>query len=99
MKELFIFILSSAGLTQILCYGSILDRIRPRRGILGELFSCSMCIGFHVGYINFTLLCASGFYLAPFNLATLMLFGFISSYTSYVLDKIIDDNGIKISKN
>lgn len=99
MKELLIFILASAGLTQILCYGHIFDRIRPVRGILGELFSCSMCIGFHVGYLNFTLMCAGGFYLAPFSLLNLFLFGFLSSFTSYVLDKIIDDNGIKISKN
>lgn len=95
MKELLIFILSSAGLTQILCYGSIFNRIRPKRGILGELFACSMCLGFHVGYINFTIMCANGFYLAPFNFSTLMLFGFLSSYTSYVLDKIIGDYGIK----
>lgn len=99
MKELLIFILSSAGLTQILCYGSIFNRIRPQRGILGELFACSMCVGFHVGYVNFTLMCASGFHLAPFNMATMPIFGFLSAFTSYVLDKIIDDNGIKVSKN
>lgn len=98
MKELLIFILASTGLTQILCYGSIFRSIRPTSGILGELFSCSMCMGFHVGYLNFTLMCASGFYLAPFNIFNLFLFAFLSSYTSYVLDKIIDDNGIKISK-
>lgn len=99
MKELLIFILSSAGLTQILCYGSIFDKIRPKHGILGELFACSMCVGFHVGYINFTAMCISGFYLAPFNFITLILFGCLSSLTSYIFDKIIDDNGIKISKN
>lgn len=99
MKELILFILASAGLTQVLCYGSILDWIRPKNGLVGKLFGCSMCMGFYVGIINYAFLSIAGFYLGHFNIVTVIIYGFISSYTSYALDKIIGDDGIKISTN
>ena len=46
------FILCAYGLTQILVYGSIFDKIRPKKTWLngfGELFHCPMCMGFWVG--------------------------------------------------
>jgi len=94
----FIFILSSYGLTQILCYGKIFDSWRPTEGKLATLFSCSMCMGFWVG-IFIGLLDP---YCEIFNLVSkitdIFILGLISSGTSYLLDKIVSDDGIQIKK-
>ena len=50
--DLFYFILAAYGLTQILVYGSIFNKVRPPRQWLhgfGKLFHCPMCMGFWVG--------------------------------------------------
>ena len=49
MSDLVYFVLAAYGMTQILVYGSILNPIRPKKGKLGELFECPMCMGFWVG--------------------------------------------------
>lgn len=94
--NILLFILSCAGATQILCYGSILDKIRPKNGILGELFRCSMCVGFHVGYIQFILFWISGVLLFSNFYIGVFVFALVSSYTSYICDKLIGDEGIMI---
>jgi hypothetical protein len=94
--DIILFILSCAGATQILCYGSILDKIRPKNGILGELFRCSMCVGFHVGYILFVLFWIAGVSIFSNFYIGALVFAFISSYTSYVCDKVLSDEGIMI---
>jgi hypothetical protein len=94
--DIILFILSCAGATQILCYGSILDKIRPKNGILGELFRCSMCVGFHVGYIQFTLFWISGVLLFSNFYIGAFVFALVSSYTSYICDKLFSDEGIMI---
>jgi hypothetical protein len=99
MYNLLLFILTCAGLTQILCYGTILDKIRPKTGILGELFRCSMCVGFHSGYIIFSLFWLSGIVLFTNFIVGAFIFSLISSFSSYVLDKSFSDNGISIGIN
>jgi len=47
--QLVYFSLVCAGLTQILVYGKIFDKIRPTQGWMGELLSCPMCTGFWSG--------------------------------------------------
>ena len=97
MDKIFVFILSCAGLTQILCYASILNFIRPKKGILGELFRCSMCTGFHVGYLMFMMFWYSGIHLFPHFYIGTMIYGAISSFCSYILDKSFSDEGIVIN--
>lgn len=116
MIDLLIFILVSYGLTQILVYGKIFDFIRPKRGKLGELFSCTMCVGWWVGaflyvvspYID--LFSFGGISLASaihigsveysiYGLVSMVLVGCLSSGTSYMLDKLIGDEGININEN
>ena len=99
MVDMLYFILCASGLTQILIHGSIFNIIRPKEGFLGELFSCSMCIGFHVGWIltiisPYTTL----FSFNELNIVTASLLACLSSFTSYVLDVVIDDSGVKFSK-
>ena len=97
--ELLWFILASYGLTQILVYGSIFGWLRQRKGLVGELFACPMCTGFWVGVLLF---CLNGFtelFSYDYNLTNLMVCGWLSSGTSYVLCTLFDDDGIKLSRS
>ena len=96
--ELILFILASYGLTMTLLYATIFDSIRPTEGKLGELFSCSMCMGFHSGWIMFLLFWVGGLRMWSTLELGIFIMGFLSSGTSYILDKIVSDDGIQISK-
>lgn len=96
--ELLFFILSAYGLTQILCYGKIFERWRPRHGKLGELFSCTMCMGFWVGLFLGGIDKFSTLFSLSANIVDIFLLGCISSGTSYLLDKMVSDEGIQIQK-
>ena len=91
MTELLTFVLCAYGLTQILVYGKIFSRLRPKKGKLGELANCPMCMGFHVGW--FLML------LSPFTTVfNFFLLGWLSSGTSYVFNMVFGDNGIQYSQ-
>ncbi len=96
--EFLLFILACHGLTQFLLYSSLLGRIRPKKGKLGELFSCSMCMGFHSGWIMFLLFWAGNLRMWSSIELGVVIMGFLSSSTSYILDKVVSDSGIQISK-
>lgn len=97
MDKIFVFILSCAGLTQILCYASILNFLRPTTGLLGDLFQCSMCLGFHVGYIMYMLFWYAGIHLFPHFYIGAFVYALTSSLCSYVLDKSFSDEGIVLN--
>jgi hypothetical protein len=88
--ELLYFILACYGMTQILVYGTIFNNIRPKQGLIGELFACPMCMGFWVGLINWFM------FDVTFNFVAA---GFISSATSYVLCMLFTDYGINVKLN
>jgi hypothetical protein len=96
MLQLIYFILIAYGLTQILCYASILKQIRPTKGLLGELFKCPMCMGFWVGMF----LCGVSPYTELFSFEqsfiNFILLGCLSSGTSYILNMGVGDDGINI---
>jgi hypothetical protein len=96
--NLLTFILIAYGLTQVLCYGKILDSIRPKTGKLGELFSCSMCTGFWVGVFLGVIDPITGLFSLSTGFLDPFLLGFLSSGTSYILDKVVSDEGIQIQK-
>ena len=56
-------------------------------------------MGFHVGWFMFWFFWLAGIQLFPSIYAGVFIYACISSFTSYVLDAIIGDCGIKISKN
>ena len=89
------FVLACFGMTQIVVYGKIFENVRPAQGWLGDLFRCSMCVGFWVGLIMYGI----SFYTELFNfdkgLATGFALGCLSSGTSYVLSTLFDDGGIR----
>lgn len=96
--DLLFFILSSYGLTQILCYGKIFDRWRPINGMMGDLFSCSMCMGFWVGIFLSAFDPFTGLFSLSAGIADSFVLGLVSSGTSYLLDKMVGDEGIQIQK-
>lgn len=81
------FILASYGMTMIAVYGKIFNPIRPKTGFFGDMLACTLCSGFWIGMIIW-----NAFNL-PFNI---FIAGFISAGTSYMLSKIVDDDGIAI---
>lgn len=92
MINILLFILMCFGLTQILTAGKIFDSIRPKH----YYFKCAMCIGFPVGMVIFCSFWLCGICIFPNIIVGSILFGFISSGTSYVLCRLFDDNGINI---
>jgi hypothetical protein len=96
--QLLMFILASYGLTLILLYGSIFNDIRPKKGKLGDLFKCPLCMGFWTGVFILFISQWSGLFTYEFNLSSALIMGWLSSGTSYFLDMIVDDYGLKISK-
>jgi hypothetical protein len=96
--NLLIFILVAYGLTQILCYGKIFDKVRPKTGFFGELLSCSMCTGYWVGLTLWVLQPLTNLYHFDSLPMTGFLLACLSSGTSYILDKTVSDEGIKFSK-
>lgn len=97
--ELVYFILASYGLTQIIVYGSIFKKFRDMMSDYTKLFSCAMCTGFWIGVILFFLNPFTELFTFEFNLANLLICGWISSGTSYILCMTFDDDGIKIMGN
>jgi len=96
--ELLYFTLAAYGLTQILVYGSILKRIRPKTGKLGELFKCSMCMGFWVGALLMFLSPFTELFSFDVSVDNFLILGCISSGTSYILNMTFGDEGIKLFK-
>ena len=94
--SLLYFTLCAFGLTQIIVYGSIFDSVRPKEGKLGELFSCPMCMGFWVGVILWALNSYTGLFSFDNSFVTGVLLGCLSSGTSYILNMLFGDDGIKI---
>lgn len=94
--SLVIFILACCGATQILQYAKILDNLRPTKGFFGEMLKCSMCTGFHVGWIFAILFQISGILFLEDAIINAIIMGFVSSFVSYFADKTIGDDGINI---
>ena len=93
--EILVFILCAYGMTQILVYGSLFNLIRPMHGKLGELFKCPMCMGFWVGVFLFGINKYTELFNFEYNLVNPFLLGCLSSGTSYILNMVFGDYGIK----
>ena len=94
--ELLVFVLSSYGLTQIVVYGKIFDKVRPTQGLLGKLLACSMCTGFWVGLFLWSVKDYTQLFTFDNSFVTGVLLGCLSSGTSYILNMLFGDDGIKI---
>ena len=89
--ELVYFILCAYGLTQILAYGSVFDKIRPEH----HFFHCPMCVGFWVGVFLVGINRYTELFIFDNNIVNYFLLGCLSSGTSYILCTLFGDNGVK----
>jgi len=100
--ELLYFILVCYGMTQIIVYGSIFDKVRPNPEFLrgfGKLFHCPLCMGFHVGWVVFLMFWCSGVQMWNNIYLGCFLCGCLSSGTTYILSMLIDDYGVNVRIN
>ena len=99
--DLLYFILASWGMTQILVYGTIFenqrDWIMEKSNWLGALIHCPMCTGFWVGVFLFGINDFTELFNFEYNISNLLILGCISSATSYALNIVISDGGIKLN--
>jgi len=98
--ELIYFILTAYGLTQILIFGSIFNKVRPPKNWLygfGKLFYCPMCMGFWVGVFLFGINKWTELFTFEYTLVNALVLGWLSSGTSYMLGVLINDFGLKIT--
>jgi len=97
--DLLWFVLAGFGLTQILVFGSIFDKIRPSKKFIKGFFHCSMCVGFWVGL----LLCGISPYTELFSFeqswSNFLICGSLCSGTSYVFSQLFGDEGINVKRN
>jgi len=96
--ELLWFVLACYGLTQILVYGSIFKWLREMPTWIGKLFSCPMCAGFWVGALLFFLNGFTELFTFDYKIANLLICGWLSSGTSYILCCLFGDDGLKIER-
>ena len=95
--NLLYFVLCAYGLTQILVYAKVLNKIRPTKGFMKELLSCPMCTGFWVGVFLWSLNDYTTLFTFDNYLVTGLLLGCLSSGTSYVLNMVFGDDGVKVN--
>ena len=98
--ELITFVLCAYGLTQILVYSDmpVIQKLRPPKDSLkgyGKVFHCPMCMGFHVGWFLLLLSPFTELFSFDVSIVNLLLLGGVSSGTSYILNMVFGDEGIK----
>jgi len=98
--DLIYFILTAYGLTQILIFGSIFNKMRPSKnwlGGFGKLFHCPMCMGFWSGVLLFGINRYTELFTFEYNLANALILGCLSSGTCYLMSVLVNDFGFKIT--
>jgi len=93
MLGLLYFVLCAYGLTLVLVYGVVFNKIRPTR----HFFHCPMCMGFWVGVFLWSINGFTELLTFDYNYINALLLGCLSAGTSYALTMLIDDCGLKIS--
>ena len=99
--DLLYFVLCAYGLTQIIVYSSIFRALREdileKSEWLGKLVNCPMCMGWWVGAFLFGINGLTELFNFEYNIANLLILGCLSSATSYALNVVVSDSGIKIN--
>jgi hypothetical protein len=99
--DLLYFVLASWGMTQILVYGTIFENqrswIMEKSNWFGALIHCPMCTGFWVGAFLFGINGLTELFNFEYNVANLLILSCVASATSYALNTVVSDGGIKIN--
>ena len=85
------FVLAAYGLTQVLVYGAVFDRLRPSH----HFFHCPMCVGFWSGVLLLLLNPFTELFTFDVTAINAFLLGCIASGTSYALCMLISDGGFQ----
>ena len=96
--ELIFFVLAAYGLTQIIVFGSIFNRIRPSKNWLrgfGKLFHCPMCMGFWAGVFLFGINGYTELFTFDYSATNAFILGCLSSGTTYLMSALVNDFGFK----
>ena len=88
------FILASYGLTQLICYAKIFDKIRPE----GYFWRCPMCVGFWVGVFLCGISPLTELFTYELSIMNLFVCGWVSSGTSYIMNMVFGDDGINLKE-
>ena len=89
--DLVYFILCAFGLTNILVYGSIFNKIRPEN----HFFHCPVCIGFWVGAFLLGTNHLTELFMFEYTVYNAFVLGCLSSGTSYILAMLVGDKGVR----
>ncbi len=85
------FVLCAYGLTQILVFSHLFEKIRPKP----RFFHCPMCVGFWVGVLLVLLNPFTELFTFDVTVINALLLGWLSSGTSYALCMLISDGGFQ----
>ena len=100
--EILNFILIAYGMTFMIVHGKIFEDIRPKKDYSKKwntLFHCPLCMGFWCSLFLFCINDYTELFTFDYNIANLLILSSLSSGTSYVLDKMISDDGIQVGRN
>ena len=89
--ELLYFILASYGLTQILVFSTLFEKIRPTH----HFFHCPMCVGFWVGVLLLILNPFTELFTFDVTFVNALVLGWLASGTSYALCMLVSDGGFQ----
>jgi len=89
--DLLYFVLTAYGLTQLLVFSSLFNKIRPKH----HFFHCAMCMGFWVGAFLFGINGFTELFTFDYNIANFFILSWLSSGTSYFVNMLLKDEGIR----
>ena len=90
------YTIACIGMTQILVYGKIFNKVRPTKGWFGDLLRCPMCTGFWTGLFLWAISPYTKLFNFDYTLVDAFLYGCIGAGTSYFLSMLVDDYGIRV---
>ena len=82
----------------MIVYGKIFEDIRPKKDYAKKwntLWNCPLCVGFHVGWVLMLLSPFTELFSFDVSVFNFFLLGWLSSGTSYILNMVFGDNGVK----
>ena len=94
-----VYTISCIGMTQILVYGKIFNKVRPKSGWFGDLFKCPMCTGFWTGVFLWALSPFTELFTFDHSLVTGFILGCYSSIVCYYGSMLVGDDGLQIRHN